>query len=153
MELFVQVVGGSLRGGFPPSIVTFWDRRMRLKNVATYGKKLKKTIQFGDFESNPAHKGRDLGRFWEHKIGRKKSIFWRIFIKILLNLFNIFIKILFFFSILLIFIGLLIFNIFILFGSFLLYNCRMFSSYNHNSVGRVTRSSTGIILGPKNGPK
>ena len=42
--------------------------------------------------------------------------------------------------------------LFTLFGSFLLYNCRMFSSYNHNSVGRVTRSSTGIILGPKFGP-
>ena len=38
--------------------------------------------------------------------------------------------------------------IFTLFGSFLLYNCRMFSSYNHNSVSRVTRSSTGIILSP-----
>ena len=36
--------------------------------------------------------------------------------------------------------------IFTLFGSFLLYNCRMFSSYNHNSISRVTRSSTGIIL-------
>ena len=35
---------------------------------------------------------------------------------------------------------------FTLFGSFLLYNCRMFSSYNHNSVSRVTRSSTAIIL-------
>ena len=33
-----------------------------------------------------------------------------------------------------------------LFGSFLLYNCPMLSSYKHNGVSCVTRSSTDIIL-------